>query len=38
MTVRDGPESAFKSLTETIDTTSAGGMCTFRIFGALAEF
>jgi DNA invertase Pin-like site-specific DNA recombinase len=29
---------AFKSVTEEIDTTSAGGRLTFHIFGALAEF
>lgn len=28
----------FKSLTEAIDTTSAGGKLIFHIFGALAEF
>jgi DNA invertase Pin-like site-specific DNA recombinase len=28
----------FKSLTETIDATSAGGRLIFHIFGALAEF
>jgi DNA invertase Pin-like site-specific DNA recombinase len=28
----------FKSLTETIDTTSSGGRLIFHIFGALAEF
>ncbi|GAB3732432.1 recombinase family protein [Silanimonas algicola] len=28
----------FRSLTETIDTTSAGGRLIFHIFGALAEF
>lgn len=28
----------FQSLTETIDTTSAGGRLVFHIFGALAEF
>lgn len=28
----------FKSLTESIDTTSAGGKLFFHIFGALAEF
>ena len=28
----------FKSLTESIDTTNAGGKLIFRIFGALAEF
>jgi DNA invertase Pin-like site-specific DNA recombinase len=29
---------AFKSLTETIDTSSPGGMLIFQIFGALAQF
>src|SRR5215218_4407222 len=28
----------FKSLTESIDTTTSGGKLTFHIFGALAEF
>lgn len=28
----------FRSLTESIDTTSSGGRLIFRIFGALAEF
>jgi len=28
----------FKSLTESIDTTSSGGKLVFHIFGALAEF
>ena len=28
----------FKSLTESIDTTTSGGKLTFSIFGALAEF
>lgn len=28
----------FRSLTEAIDTTTAGGRLTFQIFGALAEF
>jgi DNA invertase Pin-like site-specific DNA recombinase len=28
----------FRSLTEAIDTTTAGGRLIFRIFGALAEF
>jgi DNA invertase Pin-like site-specific DNA recombinase len=31
-------EIGFKSLTEAIDTTSAGGRLVFHIFGALAEF
>jgi DNA invertase Pin-like site-specific DNA recombinase len=29
---------AFRSLTESIDTSTAGGRLTFHIFGALAEF
>lgn len=29
---------AFKSVTESIDTTSAGGKLVFHLFGALAEF
>jgi DNA invertase Pin-like site-specific DNA recombinase len=28
----------FRSLTETIDTTTSGGKLTFHVFGALAEF
>jgi DNA invertase Pin-like site-specific DNA recombinase len=28
----------FRSLTEAIDTTTAGGRLVFQIFGALAEF
>ena len=28
----------FKSLTESIDTTTSGGKLVFHIFGALAEF
>lgn len=28
----------FRSLTEAIDTTTAGGMLVFHVFGALAEF
>lgn len=31
-------ECGFKSLTEAIDTTTAGGRLVFHIFGALAEF
>ncbi|OJS99972.1 recombinase family protein [Marinobacter nauticus] len=31
-------EVGFKSLTESIDTTSPGGRLVFHIFGALAEF
>lgn len=30
--------AGFKSLTENIDTTTAGGKLIFHIFGALAEF
>jgi DNA invertase Pin-like site-specific DNA recombinase len=38
--MQDLEESAvgFRSLTENIDTTSAGGKLIFHIFGALAEF
>lgn len=31
-------EIGFRSLTETIDTTTAGGVLFFHIFGALAQF
>lgn len=31
-------EMGFRSLTETIDTTTAGGMLVFHVFGALAQF
>lgn len=34
----DGRCIGFRSLTEAIDTTSAGGRLTFHIFGAMAEF
>jgi len=34
----DGRGIGFRSLTEAIDTTSAGGRLVFQIFGALAEF
>lgn len=34
----DGKGIGFRSLTETIDTTTAGGRLVFHIFGALAEF
>jgi DNA invertase Pin-like site-specific DNA recombinase len=34
----DGKDMGFRSLTEAIDTTTAGGKLTFHIFGALAEF
>ena len=30
--------SGFRSLTESIDTTTSGGKLVFHIFGALAEF
>ena len=34
----DGRKIGFRSLTEAIDTTTAGGKLVFRIFAALAEF
>jgi DNA invertase Pin-like site-specific DNA recombinase len=34
----DQRQIGFKSLTENIDTTSAGGKLVFHIFGSLAEF
>lgn len=34
----EGREVAFQSLTESIDTSSAGGRLVFHLFGALAEF
>ncbi len=34
----EGREVAFQSLTENIDTSSAGGRLVFHLFGALAEF
>jgi DNA invertase Pin-like site-specific DNA recombinase len=34
----DGKDMGFRSLTEAIDTTTAGGKLIFHIFGALAEF
>ncbi|HHK5190309.1 TPA: recombinase family protein, partial [Pseudomonas aeruginosa] len=34
----DKREIGFRSLTESIDTTSAGGRLVFHLFGALAEF
>lgn len=34
----DSRQVGFKSLTESIDTTSSGGRLVFHIFGALAEF
>jgi DNA invertase Pin-like site-specific DNA recombinase len=38
MTMLEGREIGFKSLTENIDTTTSGGKLIFHIFGALAEF
>jgi DNA invertase Pin-like site-specific DNA recombinase len=34
----DGRGIGFRSLTENIDTTTAGGRLTFHIFGALAHY
>jgi len=34
----DGRNIGFRSLTESIDTTTAGGKLVFHIFGSLAEF
>jgi len=34
----EGREVGFRSLTESIDTTTPGGKLVFHIFGALAEF
>jgi DNA invertase Pin-like site-specific DNA recombinase len=34
----EAKEIGFRSLTESIDTTSAGGKLAFHIFSALAEF
>ena len=34
----EGKGVAFRSLQESIDTTSPGGRLVFHIFGALAEF
>ena len=34
----DGQGIGFRSLTEAVDTTTAGGKLVFHIFGALAEF
>lgn len=34
----DGRKIGFRSLTESIDTTTAGGKLIFHIFGSLAEF
>ena len=38
MKVLDDRTVGFRSLTESIDTTSAGGKLIFHVFGALAEF
>ena len=38
MTMLEGKEIGFKSLSEQIDTTTSGGKLVFHIFGALAEF
>jgi len=34
----EGRDVGFRSLTESIDTTTAGGKLVFQIFGAMAEF
>ena len=34
----DGQGIGFRSLTEAVDATTAGGKLVFHIFGALAEF
>lgn len=34
----EGRKVGFRSLTESIDTTTPGGRLVFHIFGALAEF
>lgn len=34
----EGKGIGFQSLTESVDTTSAGGRLVFHVFGALAEF
>lgn len=34
----DEKQVGFRSITETVDTTTAGGKLVFHIFGALAEF
>ena len=34
----DGQNIGFRSLTEAVDITTAGGKLVFHIFGALAEF
>jgi DNA invertase Pin-like site-specific DNA recombinase len=38
ITALDNREIGFKSITESIDTTTSGGKLIFHIFGALAEF
>ena len=38
ITTRDEKGIGFKSLQESIDTTTSGGKLVFHIFGALAEF
>lgn len=38
VTEQEGKGIGFESLTEQIDTTTAGGKLVFRIFGALAGF
>jgi len=38
VTALDEREVGFRSVTEAIDTTAAGGRLVFHLFGALAEF
>src|SRR3954453_7411082 len=38
ITLLNGRKVGFRSLTESIDTTTSGGKLVFHIFGALAEF
>jgi DNA invertase Pin-like site-specific DNA recombinase len=38
VTALEEPEVGFRSLRESIDTTTAGGRLVFHIFGALAQF
>jgi DNA invertase Pin-like site-specific DNA recombinase len=38
ITALDNRKIGFKSITESIDTTTSGGKLIFHIFGALAEF